>query len=166
VPTPVEDKIERALGEVLPPREVSRATRQVLRAIATERVFQGPVPPPEYFRGYEEVLPGAADRILRMAEREQEHRIMWEQEALRAEARNSVLGMKFGFGALIILILGAMGAAFLEMQPLALALTGTVLVGVVTSFIQGRNLFGWLSGRGNVQEEPSTEAPSRNPPQR
>ena len=35
------------------------------------RRFSGPVPPPEILAQYDQVLPGAADRILQMAEREQ-----------------------------------------------------------------------------------------------
>ena len=34
--------------------------------------FSGPLPPPELLEGYERILPGAADRILRMAELAQE----------------------------------------------------------------------------------------------
>lgn len=45
---------------------------QVLSAM--ESVYSGPIPPPEMLGGYERVLPGASDRILSMAEREQNHR--------------------------------------------------------------------------------------------
>jgi uncharacterized membrane protein len=34
--------------------------------------FSGPLPPPELLEGYERILPGAADRILKMAELAQE----------------------------------------------------------------------------------------------
>lgn len=33
--------------------------------------YSGPLPPPSMYRAYEDVLPGSADRILRMAEQEQ-----------------------------------------------------------------------------------------------
>lgn len=36
--------------------------------------YEGPIPPPSVVRAYEEILPGAADRILAMAEREQDLR--------------------------------------------------------------------------------------------
>ena len=46
--------------------------------------MRGPLPAASEFAGYERVLPGAADRILAMAEREQAHLI--EVRALRARA--------------------------------------------------------------------------------
>ena len=36
--------------------------------------FSGPIPPPDAMAGYEEVLPGSADRIMTMAENEQKLR--------------------------------------------------------------------------------------------
>jgi uncharacterized membrane protein len=40
------------------------------------------------FKGYEEVLPGSADRILKMAETEQQHRLEDERTALHAGIRD------------------------------------------------------------------------------
>lgn len=36
--------------------------------------YSGPIPPPESLEKYEQVVPGSAERILAMAEKEQEHR--------------------------------------------------------------------------------------------
>lgn len=36
--------------------------------------FQGPIPPPSILRGYDEIIPNGAERIMTMAEDEQEHR--------------------------------------------------------------------------------------------
>lgn len=48
----------------------------------------GPLPAPETLGGYEEILPGAAERILRMAEREQESRVTLEHRQLEADIRH------------------------------------------------------------------------------
>ena len=37
-------------------------------------MYVGPLPPSKEFGGYEQALPGAANRILAMAEQESEHR--------------------------------------------------------------------------------------------
>ncbi len=42
----------------------------------------GPIPPPGMMRGYEEVLPGSADRILTMAEFAQRHRARYENRGM------------------------------------------------------------------------------------
>jgi len=36
--------------------------------------YQGPITPPELLRQYDEIVPGAADRILEMAEEQSKHR--------------------------------------------------------------------------------------------
>ena len=50
-------------------------------AQVTAQQFSGPVPHPEILRGYDQILPGAAERILRMAELDQKHQIKIESSA-------------------------------------------------------------------------------------
>ena len=47
-------------------------------------------------RGYEEVLPGSTERILRMAEKEQAHRIEWEDEASGRASNRRERGLSLG----------------------------------------------------------------------
>jgi uncharacterized membrane protein len=53
--------------------------------------FQGPIPPPAVLREYEQLEPGAANRIIKMAEKEQEHRHYLENQEfmLDMSARNT-----------------------------------------------------------------------------
>lgn len=55
--------------------------------------YSGPLPPPGAMQGYEDVLPGSADRILTMAELRQ-----------RQLARYETLGLVFGFLVAVALI--------------------------------------------------------------
>ena len=55
---------------------------------------------------YDRVLPGSANRILTMAEREQAHRVSIEGKALQASAKDSKLGQYFGFSLALICIGG------------------------------------------------------------
>lgn len=64
----------------------SRADGMQLKIQQSEQSFQGPIPPPAVLEGYERVVPGAAERILRMAEQEALHRRALEVEAMRANA--------------------------------------------------------------------------------
>jgi Predicted membrane protein (DUF2335) len=54
--------------------------------------YSGPLPPAEQIRAYEDVLPGSADRILRMAEHQQEHRMELERVTVREAANRVVVG--------------------------------------------------------------------------
>jgi uncharacterized membrane protein len=66
--------------------------------------FQGPLPPPEILRQYGEVVPNGAERIMVMAERNQEHRHGLETEVITKGVRNESRGQWLGFTLFILLI--------------------------------------------------------------
>lgn len=86
-----------------------KAEIQLKRVVAEvmQSEFSGPIPPPSIIKGYEEVLPGSADRIIGMAERQSAHRQAMEQRMVLIEARDSLLGILFAF----LLGIGCIGAA-------------------------------------------------------
>ena len=49
--------------------------------------FSGPIPPPTVLEGYERIIPGAAERILAMAEADAKHQRDIELAALQAADR-------------------------------------------------------------------------------
>ena len=59
--------------------------------------FSGPIPPPSIIKGHEDVLPGAADRIISMAEEQSRHRRNMEKKMIDSESRDSLLGILFAF---------------------------------------------------------------------
>lgn len=69
--------------------------------------FSGPIPPPEIFAGYDKALPNGADRVMKMAEREQEHRHKMEDTIVRKESFEKRAGLIFAF----FLAISAMGTA-------------------------------------------------------
>lgn len=66
------------------------------RQVSMSQSFTGPLPPPEALANYEQASPGAADRILRMAEGQQQHRHGLERQAVSSEHRRSLLGGRCG----------------------------------------------------------------------
>lgn len=52
------------------------------------KLHQGPLPAPEDLHRYDELVPGAANRIIAMAEREQAHRMNLEDLAQRSDIRH------------------------------------------------------------------------------
>lgn len=70
--------------------------------------FAGPLPPPLYLDKYEQILPGAADRIITMAECQSKHRQEIENKVISSDVRNSQLGLIFAF----ILGLAGLGSGF------------------------------------------------------
>lgn len=65
--------------------------------------YQGPLPPPGDLAAYNQALPGGAERIMQMAEREQAHCHKMEKRVLRHNALALYSGQLSGF------VLGALG---------------------------------------------------------
>ena len=94
------------------------------------------------YRQYEDVLQGSAERILSMAEKEQDHRIDWESVALGAASREAKRGQWMGFFVVIICIGSTVLLAMSGHQWVAGIIAGTCAVGLVGRFLQGHSLGG------------------------
>lgn len=62
-----------------------------------QQLWTSPVPPPEELEKYRQVLPDSPERILKMAEKQAEHRQYCEKRMVRAHSRNSTMGVVFAF---------------------------------------------------------------------
>lgn len=78
-------------------KNISEKTVERVVAKVIQSEFSGPIPPPNIIKGYEDILPGAAERIISMAERQSAHRQEMERVMVNAEARDSLLGVCFAF---------------------------------------------------------------------
>lgn len=90
-------------------------------------LYAGPIPPPGALAQYEETLPGAADRILTMAESQQAHRQALEVAAVNHNARRSMAGLFVG-GIVALAALALAGVLAALGQPAWSAATATVAV--------------------------------------
>ena len=64
--------MSRELEDISDPSSVSEEDATEVRMLSLEASsFSGPLPPPELLKQYDEVVPGAAERIISMAEAEQ-----------------------------------------------------------------------------------------------
>lgn len=88
-------------------------------------------------REYEDVLPGAADRVFRMAEQQASHRQEIEKKVVESKSRAEILGVVF---AGVIVLAVAIGGIFLIYTGHGIAgfsalITG--LGGVAVTFVYG-----------------------------
>jgi uncharacterized membrane protein len=131
----------RILEEVRPyinPNKMRQAEEHLGSVVVQElyqEFHQGPLPSPRQLSGYEKVLPGSAERIMKMAEKEQDHRQGCENRLIGAEISLKHIGQGLAFLALIVMIglLGYMtwtGAA----GPAA-TLGGVMVAAVVGAFL-------------------------------
>ncbi len=132
----------------------SHVVKQVIAKIESE--FSGPIPPPNIIKGYEEVLPGSANRILEMAERQAEHRQKMEYMMIHAESRDSLLGIMFAFVLGIGCIITAVVTVITFPQNAGVisgAVIGVTGIGsIITAFIKSTR-----SGHGNSDKQSKSE---------
>ncbi|MCF8092861.1 MAG: DUF2335 domain-containing protein [Desulfotignum sp.] len=121
----------------------SRQANGTLMAVGQQ--FSGPIPPPDILEKYENILPGAMDRIIAMAENESKHRhemkktvVAAEIKAMESEAKDTRRGQYCG---LIIGVTALISGAYAAVNgaPIAGGLIGTGgVLGLVSAFIGGR----------------------------
>lgn len=86
-------------------REAKKSANKVV--LARGEFYAGPIPNPEALARYEEILPGAADRIIKMAEEQSAHRQKIENEVIKSSIENSKRGQIFGATiAMVAIVLG------------------------------------------------------------
>lgn len=101
--------------------------------------FSGPLPPPEIFSKYDQILPGSAERILAMAENQSNHRMRLESESLRGGNRDSLLGIIAAFIIAMTTICSGTYVIVSGHPIYGTILSGSGLIGVVGAFIYGTN---------------------------
>lgn len=103
--------------------------------------YSGPLPLPEQLEKYEEVLPGAAERIFKMAEENQKCEINYRNRLIKSQSRDALLGAVLS--VVIIIVLFAFGSIILylskDMQGLSEIVTiisgfVSIVSGVVTIY--------------------------------
>lgn len=109
-----QDEISRIIKEI-----PSEPDRRMIEAVITERRFSGPLPPPEFLFAYKEILPGSPERILSMAEREQQHRHETEKTVVNKTMQQRSRGQWLGFSLALFfgvaaLIFGLNGEVWLS----------------------------------------------------
>lgn len=134
----LEEALSAELARVLPEEERQEVRQVVHNVTARYAAFRGPLPTPDLLGGYEDVVPGAGERILRMAEKEQEHRHAWEDRSLENERVYSLRGLRLGWLTSLSLALGAVAAAWFGEPVVGTALAAASATGMVWKLVQGR----------------------------
>lgn len=162
-----EPPLPRTIEETLAglPASVGQDLRHLLEQAppGAGRVIQavlqyhsGPLPPPEALAGYDAVEPGAAGRIISMAERQQTHAHRMATSTLRSESVYRLCGI---LAAVLITggaIVGAVICALFNHEKAAIALGAAAGVSTLAGvFIRGRDMT-------RVQDAPTPPARSDN----
>ncbi|HVA50222.1 MAG TPA: DUF2335 domain-containing protein [Pirellulales bacterium] len=130
----VKREIVQNAPSAIPAGVLAQITSQV-----TTTSYSGPVPPPALLREYNDIVPGAAERIMAMAEKQSAHRIDLESTVVKGDSRRSWVGLWLGF-VVSLAIIGAGLWVALSGAPTAGAaiITGTI-VSLSGVFVYGQH---------------------------
>ena len=121
--------------------------------------FVGPLPHPDHFDAYEKTLKGAADRILKLAERQSAHRMGHEEVEQRAGIAARSRGQWFAFILVVVtLALGSyLAATGVTLTGSLILLFGLAELGVATS-LKLQRLLGPREGATRTPDVPAPPA--------
>lgn len=100
-------------------------------------LHQGPLPPPQTLGEYDNIVPGAAERIIAMAENQSDHRQKLEMIAVKGGSRDSLLGLIFGLTIGLSTVGGAVLCILNGHTIGGSVLGGSGLAGLVGVFVYG-----------------------------
>jgi len=142
--------VDNGLSEIAPEleaelRELPAEVGHKVRSIVAQATFSGPIPHPSHLDKYESILPGSADRLISLAEKQSAHRQAIEMKLVdaeiddhKAERTERRIGQWLGFGIGTFTV--AAGAIVAGIgQPWAGGFIGTAgVAGLVSVFVLGR----------------------------
>ena len=110
--------------------------------------YEGPLPHPEHLEKYEEIMPGASDRVFTMLEKEQDHRHASHNEfvtcVVSRERWGQIFGFILGIAALCVTLILALNG-----YPISGVGLGVVIVGALISIFWWKNKNGSNSSNGS-----------------
>ncbi len=97
----------------------------------------GPLPSPDILREYDNILPGAAERVFRMAESQQTHRQNLETSAISGDSRRAFCGLFAGVFVVLCVLVGSIYVIMNGHEIIGGILSGLDLVGLGSVFVYG-----------------------------
>lgn len=115
-----------------------------IRVIATKtEISSGPMPHPDLVKGYDDIIPNGAERIMRMAEKEQENRFQERKEIRDTNREIAISKLKYvsrgqimGFVLALIMLGLATLFVFTNHEGIAYFLFSIGTVSLVALFLQ------------------------------
>jgi uncharacterized membrane protein len=143
IPEEVKEEIVKDAEQRLAPslKKVDASVRgeivQQTVAFAVEHI-EGPLPPARVLKNYEDILLGAADRIISMAEKEQDHFHEMDLLSLKLPFGAEVVGSFLGALIIIMAVAGGIYCITSGHSVAGTLLAGGSLIPVALALIKGR----------------------------
>ena len=139
----------------LTPRQSQLEHRQVEARLET---FQGPLPKPSDLQQYENIIQGAAERIISMAEKQAEHRQFLEKTVITGDSKRAFCGLWVGAGVALCVLGGAVFLIYSGHDYAGTVIGGLDIVSLVSVFV-----YGTVSRRSERAQKAMLMAPTNHP---
>lgn len=133
-----------------PQNQLRNSSSVVVQREQQVEAFSGPLPHPEILRQFEMVSPGAAERIIKMAEEQSKHRRELEKTVIVSDVARSKWGQILGF---VIAMSGLAFSATIAIYGSAIA--GTIIGAGTLASLVGVFMYG-TNSRKQEREEKDT----------
>lgn len=126
---------DKAKAGNLPQKQNPQLVRRVTQQVSAS--FSGPIPPPDILIKYNDAIPHGAERILEMAEKQNEHRMALETKVISADIVRANFGVAAGL--IVAVLFGVLSFLLIRggQQVAGLILGTGDLVGLVGVFVYG-----------------------------
>ncbi|MGX2031913.1 MULTISPECIES: DUF2335 domain-containing protein [Methylocaldum] len=125
---PIADFVEHLPGTASPAERI--------QSVVSQQHFSGPIPPPEIFRQYGEIIPDAPERILRVFEDDSKHAREIAFAALNAQKGDNRRAHWMAWSLITIGMCLVAFLAYIDKDILAGVVAGSTLVAIATGFLQ------------------------------
>ena len=156
---------EEPLEESLTPLELINyipedKREEIISRIVLQEEYAGPLAHPRIVAGYEQFLPGSADRILTMAESQQQHRMHQEDRGQQAAIERDKRAMNRGFALAFVLMLVSALAIYVGSDLVGFGIVTTSVVSLAGVFLYSHH-----STRQELREKRDALQQPSNPPE-
>jgi uncharacterized membrane protein len=100
--------------------------------------YSGPLPPAEELDRYNQIVPGAADRLLGLVEKQSDHRMELEKMTIAHQLKEGGRGQFIGAGLAILFLGGSLWITHEGYPWVGSAMGSTTVIGLVTVFVLGK----------------------------
>ncbi|MBK8294170.1 MAG: DUF2335 domain-containing protein [Solirubrobacterales bacterium] len=148
----VEDAPEEVEGEEVTNLDDPEVQERIIRIVESHT---GPIPHPSIAKGYEELMPGATDRLFSMVEVEGERRHAYAMEDLKQGHKSVRFGIGLTTVAVTLIAVAALVAAVIFVKDGANPYV-VALILIAVSYLGLKPAFGAIRSVQN-EPEPSSE---------
>lgn len=128
-----------------PPRIKTRQRQEPVphpkqQVVSVSSQWSGPLPPPDALARFNEIVPNGAERIFKMTEAEQAHRITFENTGLVAAIAEAKRGQLLGASISIVSLVSAIISVYLGAHWTVTALlVGVPIMGLAKAIVDSRS---------------------------